>query len=71
MLRDRLRAIECAADIIDAIGGWTTEGVGHQYGKGHSLTVMNEWRGSPDKCPEIWQDVTVKSSLLASPTPDA
>ena len=42
-LRDRLRAIECPADIIDAIGGWTTEGIGHQYGKGHSLTVMHGW----------------------------
>ena len=38
-LRDRLRAVECPADIIDAIGGWTTEGVGHQYGKGHSLST--------------------------------
>ena len=37
-LRDRLRVIECPADIIDAIGGWVTEGIGHQYGKGHSLT---------------------------------
>jgi len=42
-LRDRLRAVECPADIIDAIGGWTTEGVGHQYGKGHSLQVMHGW----------------------------
>ena len=42
-LRDRLRAIECPADIIDAIGGWTTEGVGHQYGKGYSLNVMHGW----------------------------
>ena len=42
-LRDRLRAIECPADIIDAIGGWTTEGIGHQYGQGHSLTVMHGW----------------------------
>ena len=42
-LRDRLRAVECPADIIDAIGGWTTEGVGHQYGKGHNLTVMHRW----------------------------
>ncbi len=42
-LRDRLRAVECPADIIDAIGGWTTKGVGHQYGKGHSLQVMNGW----------------------------
>jgi len=42
-LRDRLRAIECPADIIDAIGGWTTEGVGHQYGQGHSLNVTYGW----------------------------
>jgi|TARA_A100001015_G_scaffold215306_1_gene241708 integrase len=42
-LRDRLRAIECPADIIDAIGGWTTEGIGHKYGQGHSLPVMDGW----------------------------
>ena len=42
-LRDRLRAIECPADIIDAIGGWTTEGIDDQYGQGHSLTVMHDW----------------------------
>ena len=42
-LRDRLRAVECPADIIDAIGGWTTEGVGHQYGKGYSLQVTHGW----------------------------
>ena len=42
-LRDRLRAIECPADIIDAIGGWTTEGIGHQYGGGRSLTVLHGW----------------------------
>jgi len=28
-LRDRLRAVECPLDIIDAIGGWKTAGVGH------------------------------------------
>ena len=42
-LRDRLRAVECPADINDAIGGWTTEGVGHQYGKGYSLQVTLGW----------------------------
>ena len=42
-LRDRLRAVECPADIIDAIGGWTTEGIGHQYGEGHSLSVKLRW----------------------------
>ena len=38
-----LPAIECPVDRIDDIGGWTTEGVGHKYGKGHSLTVMHGW----------------------------
>jgi integrase len=38
-LRDRLREVECPADVIDAIGGWVTEGVGHRYGKD---TVLSE-----------------------------
>ena len=42
-IRDRLRAVECPADIIDAIGGWTTEGIGHQYGEGHNLKVTYSW----------------------------
>uniref|UniRef100_A0A9E8CP68 Tyrosine-type recombinase/integrase n=1 Tax=Bosea sp. NBC_00436 TaxID=2969620 RepID=A0A9E8CP68_9HYPH len=42
-LRDRLRAVECPADIIDAIGGWTTQGIGHRYGSGHSLEVKQRW----------------------------
>ena len=42
-LRDRLRAVECPSDIIDAIGGWTTAGVGHKYGKGHDLPVKMRW----------------------------
>ena len=45
-LRDRLREVECPADVIDAIGGWATEGVGHQYGKGHSLNVTHGWMKS-------------------------
>jgi len=42
-LRDRLRAVECPADIIDAIGGWTTAEIGHKYGKGHDLLVKQRW----------------------------
>ena len=42
-LRDRLRAIERPLDIIDAIGSWTTEGIGHQYGQGHRITVTHGW----------------------------
>ena len=33
-MRDRLRAAQCPADIIDQIGGWATEGVGQSYGLG-------------------------------------
>jgi integrase len=44
-LRDRLRAVECPADIIDAIGGWTTEGIGHKYGAGYDLGAKHRWMG--------------------------
>ena len=42
-LRDRLREVECPADVIDAIGGWVTEGVGHGYGAGYSIEVKAKW----------------------------
>jgi len=42
-MRDRLRAIECPADIVDAIGGWATQGVGHTYGSGYPLEVLHRW----------------------------
>ena len=42
-LRDRLRAVECPSDIVDAIGGWKTSGVGHGYGNGYPLEVLGNW----------------------------
>ena len=42
-LRDRLRAVECPSDIIDAIGGWTTKGIGHGYGKGYTVDILAKW----------------------------
>jgi integrase len=42
-MRDRLRAVECPADIVDQIGGWQTEGVGQSYGKGYPLEVLARW----------------------------
>jgi len=42
-MRDRLRAVECPSDIVDAIGGWATEGVGHTYGSGYPLEVRHRW----------------------------
>jgi integrase len=42
-MRDRLRAVECPSDIVDQIGGWTTAGVGHGYGSGYPLAVLNQW----------------------------
>jgi integrase len=42
-LRDRLRAVECPSDIFDAIGGWTTNGVGHRYGNGYNLDLLAKW----------------------------
>ena len=42
-LRDRLRAVECPSDIIDQIGGWTTSGIGHAYGKGYGVEILAKW----------------------------
>ena len=42
-LRDRLRAVECPSDIIDAIGGWITTGIGHAYGKGYTVDILAKW----------------------------
>lgn len=42
-LRDRLRAVECPPDIADAIGGWSTAGIGKSYGSGHALGNENRW----------------------------
>ena len=42
-MRDRLRAVQCPADITDQIGGWTTDGVGQGYGSGYPLEVLKEW----------------------------
>ena len=42
-LRDRLRAVECPSDIVDVIGGWKTSRVGHGYGSGYPLEVLEKW----------------------------
>jgi len=42
-LTDRLRAIQCSRDIIDAIGGWTVVSIGEKYGEGYKLDVLHEW----------------------------
>jgi integrase len=42
-LRDRLRAVECPSDVIDQIGGWTTTGIGHAYGRGYSVEILAKW----------------------------
>lgn len=42
-MRDRLRAVECPADIVDQIGGWQSDGVGHGYGSGYPIDVLRKW----------------------------
>jgi hypothetical protein len=35
--------VECPSDIVDAIGGWKTSGVGQGYGNGYPLEVLKRW----------------------------
>jgi integrase len=42
-MRDRLRSVQCPAEIIDEIGGWQTPGIGSSYGNGYPLDVRHDW----------------------------
>lgn len=43
-MRDRLRAVECPMELIDQIGGWkTVGGVGVNYGRGYSVSKVQDW----------------------------
>ena len=42
-MRDRLRAVNCPADMIDQIGGWRKKSVGESYGEGYSLSAICIW----------------------------
>ena len=42
-MSDRLREVQCSADMIDQIGGWSTAGIRQGYGEGYSLDQKWEW----------------------------
>ena len=42
-MRDRLRAVECPAEMIDQIGGWARVGIGAGYGEGYSIISQVKW----------------------------
>ena len=42
-IRDRLRAMQCPVDIVDAIGGSTAGSIGEKYGQVYKLDVLYEW----------------------------
>ena len=42
--RDRLRAVECPLELLDALGGWSAvQGAGRRYGTGYSLDQKRGW----------------------------
>ena len=42
-IRDRLREVDCPADVMDEIGGWSKQSVGQSYGKGSSLERLHRF----------------------------
>ena len=42
-MRDRLREVQCPADMIDQIGGWSTAGIGQAYGEGYSVSGLHDF----------------------------
>ena len=42
--RDRLRAVECPLELLDALGGWSAvQGAGRGYGAGFTLEQKRQW----------------------------
>ena len=41
-MRDRLRAVDCPAEMIDQIGGWSKDTVGQGYGMGYGLISLQD-----------------------------
>lgn len=42
--RDRLRAVECPLELLDALGGWSSVGSsGSKYGSGYDLSQKTTW----------------------------
>lgn len=42
--RDRLRAVECPLELLDALGGWSNiQGAGSRYGTGYTLEQKRLW----------------------------
>ena len=42
-MRDRLRGVECPADLIDFIGGWSRQTIGERYGVGYTIETKAKW----------------------------
>ena len=42
-IRYRLRAAECPSEIIDQCCGWQTNGIGHSYGNGYPIEILEKW----------------------------
>ena len=41
--RDRLRATEAPAELVDQLGGWSSRRVGQSYGSGYALENLSSW----------------------------
>ena len=47
-MRDRLRAVDCPAEMIDQIGGWSKDTVGQGYGNGYTLRHLYRYMSKVD-----------------------
>ena len=63
-MRDRLRAVQCPADIVDQIGGWATDGVGQGYGSGYPLEVLQEWMSKATEAFGQYSDAALQAPGL-------
>ena len=61
--RDRLRAVECPADIADRLGGWAVGGVGEDY----QIEVLSKWMRSALNSPHVLPSIQITSKAVWIP----
>lgn len=53
--RDRLRAVECPIELLDALGGWSAvQGSGRRYGAGFTMAQKRLWLEKIAVTSELW-----------------
>ena len=63
-MRDQLRVVECPKEIIDWIGGWSSNDVGERYGERFKLSKASDWINKLPLINYLTNNITYKKNFV-------